>query len=108
MAGRAERVPGSGNLKFDIRAAAGSALAEDLRRARGSDRHVIVCGSTTEGEEEQLLEAFQQILQQLPSATMILAPRHPERFERDAGLVGASGIPLVGRSTWSRSERLSG
>jgi 3-deoxy-D-manno-octulosonic-acid transferase len=104
----AERVHVSGNLKFDIRAAAGSALAEDLRRARGSDRHVIVCGSTTEGEEEQLLEAFQQILQQLPSATMILAPRHPERFERVAGLVGASGIPLVRRSTWSSSERLSG
>ncbi len=104
----AERVHVSGNLKFDIRAAAGSALAEDLRRARGADQHVIVCGSTTEGEEEQLLEAFQQILQQLPSATMILAPRHPERFERVAGLVEASGIPLVRRSTWSSSERLSG
>src|SRR5260370_1100913 len=104
----AERVQVSENLKLHIRAAAGSALVEDLRRARGADRHVIVCGSSTEGEEELLLEAFQQILQQLPSATMILAPRHPERFERVAGLVGASGIPLVRRSTWSSSERLSG
>jgi 3-deoxy-D-manno-octulosonic-acid transferase len=103
-----ERVQVSGNLKFDVRTSSESSLAEDLRRARGTCGGIIVCGSTTEGEEELLLEAFQQVLRQFPSATMILAPRHPERFDVVAGLVAASGIPLVRRSAWAGSERVSG
>jgi 3-deoxy-D-manno-octulosonic-acid transferase len=68
----------------------------------------MVCGSTAEGEEEVLLEAFRQVLRQFPSATMILAPRHPERFERVAGLVAASGFTLVRRSKWAGRGQLSG
>lgn len=104
----AERVQVSGNLKFDIRLSARSALVDDLRRAIGQDTPVIVCGSTTEGEEEILLAAFQQVLRQHPAAVMILAPRHPERFDRVAGLISSSGIPVFRRSAWNAESRLSG
>jgi len=103
------RVAVSGNLKFDIRLSSGSAITEDLRRAIATgvglkDAPVIVCGSTTEGEEEYVLAAFRQVLQEFPAAVMILAPRHPERFEKVAGLIAASGISFVRRSTWNRQD----
>ena len=62
---------------------------------------VLVCGSTTEGEEELVLVAFRQVLQQFPNTLMVLAPRHPERFEKAAALIASAGLPLVKRSTWS-------
>ena len=104
----AERVHVSGNLKFDVRTASGSALADAMRRAGGEDRYIIVCGSTTEGEEELLLEAFRQLLQHFPSTTMVLAPRHPERFNLVAGLVGEKGLSLLRRSAWTGTKQISG
>lgn len=104
----AARVHVSGNLKFDVRTASGSGLADAMRRSRGEDRYIIVCGSTTEGEEELLLDAFRRVLEHFPSATMVLAPRHPERFNLVAGLVAESGLRLLRRSAWSAAERISG
>lgn len=95
------RVQVSGNLKFDVRAYAGSPLAEELRNALSQDSPVIVCGSTAEGEEELLLAAFQEVRRPFPSAVLVLAPRHPERFDKVAGLVTALGIRLLRRSAWT-------
>jgi 3-deoxy-D-manno-octulosonic-acid transferase len=103
-----ERAQVSGNLKFDIRLSANSPLVADLRRAISGDSLVIVCGSTTEGEEELLLAAFQQVLRQYPSAVMVLAPRHPERFSQVANLIADAGLVFVRRSTWNKDFPLSG
>lgn len=99
------RVAVSGNLKFDIRLSAGSPLAASLRKAIAPDSPitaspVIVCGSTTEGEEELVLTAFREVLQRFPKTVMILAPRHPERFEKVAALIESSGLKLARRSAW--------
>jgi 3-deoxy-D-manno-octulosonic-acid transferase len=104
----AERVQVSGNLKFDIRLSAGSPLVDGLRKAITPGAPVIVCGSTTEGEEEIVLAAFQQVLRLHPATVMMLAPRHPESFERVAELINAAGISLIRRSRWTRTERLAG
>jgi len=96
-----ERVRVSGNLKFDVRTSSGSPLAEELRRALGKDTLVVVCGSTTDGEEELLLQAFQEILEELPSTILVIAPRHPERFDKVASLIAARGLILVRRSAWA-------
>jgi 3-deoxy-D-manno-octulosonic-acid transferase len=103
-----QRVHVSGNLKFDVRPSTAIAITVDLRRAVGKDAPVIVCGSTTLGEEEILLAAFKDVLQHYPQAVLILAPRHPERFDRVAGLVSASGLSLIRRSTWPASGSLAG
>lgn len=103
-----ERVQVAGNLKFDIRQGAVSRLASELRLAIPKDAPVIVCGSTAEGEEGAVLEAFKQAQRQFPSAVMVLAPRHPERFGRVADLIVASGIAFVRRSTWSAACPISG
>ena len=111
---RADAVHVSGNLKFDIRLSASSGLVQELRQAISKEAPVIVCGSTTEGEEELVLAAFKLVLQRFPSAVMVLAVRHPERFDKVAVMVQSSGLKMVRRSAWpARSsertaEKLSG
>lgn len=103
-----ERVRVSGNLKFDVRPHSATKLVNDLRTAITKDAPVIVCGSTAEGEEAILLEAFQQLRQKFPATVMVLAPRHPERFDKVADLIASRGIPCVRRSLWSAAMRISG
>jgi 3-deoxy-D-manno-octulosonic-acid transferase len=99
-----ERVRVSGNLKFDVRPNTRPALVNGLRAAMGKDSPVIVCGSTAEGEEEPLLAAFKIVQQQFPTAVMILAPRHPERFEKVAALISSGGFALQRRSQWQMPQ----
>jgi 3-deoxy-D-manno-octulosonic-acid transferase len=96
-----ERVRVSGNLKFDVRPNAKPALVSGLRADMGKDSPVIACGSTAEGEEEPLLAAFKTVQQQFPTAVMILAPRHPERFEKVAALIPSQGFAVQRRSQWT-------
>jgi 3-deoxy-D-manno-octulosonic-acid transferase len=104
---REDRVRVSGNLKFDIRLSGESQIAAQLREAIPANSPVVVCGSTTEGEEELVLTAFQQLLQHFPQAVMILAPRHPERFEKVAGLIGSAGFKMARRSKWNPALGIS-
>lgn len=96
----ADRVSASGNLKFDVSVADPPPIVAGLQAAfRQRDAGpVIVCGSTVEGEEKLLLEAFRNLLEKQPRAVMILAPRHPERFAAVAQLLEASGTPFQRRS----------
>jgi len=63
-----------------------------------------VAGSTLEGEEAMLLDTFRQVAAAYPRAFLVLAPRHPERFEAVAALLAASHLPFQRRSAWSASE----
>src|SRR5579864_4465005 len=98
-----DRVQVSGNLKFDVQDGPSSALKEELRGAIPPGTSVIVCGSTAEGEEELLVRAFGEILGQRPAALMILAPRHPERFDTVEKMAVARGLAVVRRSSWKGS-----
>jgi 3-deoxy-D-manno-octulosonic-acid transferase len=91
-------------LKFDIRPNPQPALVNGLRAALGEDSPVIVCGSTAEGEEGPLLQAFKSVQAQFPASTMVLAPRHPERFEKVAAMIAAVGFALQRRSSWSTPQ----
>lgn len=103
-----ERVRVSGNLKFDVRPHSAAKLAEELRSAIAKDAPVIVCGSTAEGEEEILLDSFQQIHRQFPTAVMVLAPRHPERFDKVADLLSSRRIAFARRSLWTPNMPVNG
>jgi 3-deoxy-D-manno-octulosonic-acid transferase len=98
----ANRIKVGGNLKFDFQPPQESPLIADLRTAmaRASAGPVLVAGSTVEGEEQPLLEAFTRVLARLPLAVLLLAPRHPERFASVAALVAASGLKSWRRSQW--------
>ncbi len=106
---RAERVRVTGNLKFDIPVPAPPVIVESVRTsiAASSAGPVLVCGSTMDGEEPLLLKAFENLRVQHPRAVMILAPRHPERFEAVATLLEQMSIGFCRRSRWN-GEPLAG
>ena len=104
MGAPAERVRVTGNLKYDVRASTESALTAMLRGRLPVGARVVVCGSTLEGEERMLLEAWPGVLAVEPRAVMVLAPRRTERFDAVAALVAAlvaaSGFGLVRASAF--------
>ncbi|HEV2468110.1 MAG TPA: 3-deoxy-D-manno-octulosonic acid transferase [Candidatus Sulfotelmatobacter sp.] len=103
------RIHVTGNLKFDVMLPAPPPIIETLRQelAKEGAGPILVCGSTVEDEEPPLLKAFENLLVSHPRAVMILAPRHPERFEKVAGLIQQMSISSHRRSQWN-SEPLAG
>jgi 3-deoxy-D-manno-octulosonic-acid transferase len=101
-----ERVSVAGNLKFDVRAAQ-EADATRLLRAAGVDLRFVVAGSTLDGEEVALLEAWPRLLAADPRLVLVLAPRHPERFDAVASLLENSSSVWVRRSAWQSSQTLA-
>src|SRR5260370_5206390 len=110
-----ERVATSGNLKFDVQPPQAVPLKEELKeRLRKSEAFpILVCGSTVEDEEFPLLGMLQEVMRKYPKALMILAPRHPERFDAVAELVSSFGVPpgtyphlpgLTRLNFWRRSQ----
>lgn len=103
------RVHVAGNLKFDVTLPTPPAIVGSLRQSLQAEgaRPVLVCGSTVDDEEPVLLKAFENLRVAHPRAVMILAPRHPERFDKVAILVQQLGIALHRRSRW-QGEPLAG
>ena len=100
---RPERVSVAGNLKFDVRAAH-EAEATRILKSLAGDLRLVVAGSTLEGEEAALLEAWPQLLAEQPQLAMVVAPRHPERFNAMAALLERSGYKWSRRSEWNRQS----
>jgi 3-deoxy-D-manno-octulosonic-acid transferase len=89
------RVHVAGNLKFEHL----SGPAPDGVRTLGAlvaGRPVLAAGSTHEGEEAAVLDAYEQVAARLPELVLLLAPRHPERLGGVARLVRGRGLALDG------------
>ena len=106
----AERTRVAGNLKFDASPPQPPAIVQQLQSAiaLAEASPVIVAGSTMEGEEPLLLRAFETVLALHPRAVMILAPRHPERFNHVASMISDLGIRFWRRSEWQPSRSIAG
>jgi 3-deoxy-D-manno-octulosonic-acid transferase len=96
---RPERVTVTGNLKFDVRAPALEGAAR-LFGERAEGLRFVVAGSTLEGEEDALLQAWPNLLGTDPNLALVLAPRHPERFGVAAAYLQKSGFRWIRRSAW--------
>ncbi len=83
-----------GNLKYDVQPAAVTPLLSLLQAALPPGADVLVCGSTLPGEEDLLLRTLP------PDPVLLLAPRHPERFDEAAALLQASGRRWQRLSAW--------
>ncbi len=104
------RVSVTGNLKFDSLKAA-AALAPDrgmpraLRFFRLSEnRPVVIAGSTMRGEEVAVLRAFGRVRASAPRAMLVIAPRHPERFDEVERLAREEGFRTARRSQLTIDE----
>lgn len=84
----------TGNFKFDVRPSESiPAWAAHLKPP------VIIAGSTHEGEEAVVLSAFKKLRSEVCDATLILAPRHPDRFRRAGDIAAQAGVDFVNRSS---------
>lgn len=91
-----------GNVKFDMR-------LDELQLQAGRTWRavrkmpVILCASTREGEEALLLKAWLANPEH-QNASLMMVPRHPQRFEEVASLIKSEGFELLRRSNtadWS-------
>ncbi len=92
LGARAESVTVTGNLKYDLPVPVLD--PPELRRRFGLDpsRPVLVAGSTGEGEDAPVLDAFLHVRAERRDAFLVLAPRHPERAARAAELARTRGL----------------
>ncbi len=82
----------SGNIKFDR--ATAPAVRSERPRAPGPLRSIAplwVAGSTHPGEEQAALAAHAALRAAHGDALLVIAPRHPPRFDDVAKLIEASG-----------------
>jgi 3-deoxy-D-manno-octulosonic-acid transferase len=85
----AEKVVVTGNIKFDALDQGVTlpqpqdSLGELLTAVSTSERLIITAGCVTNiAEQEYVLDAFKLVIEQVPDALLILAPRHPENIDR--------------------------
>ncbi|MFA5353807.1 MAG: 3-deoxy-D-manno-octulosonic acid transferase [Thermodesulfovibrionales bacterium] len=64
----------------------------------GGQGPVIIAGSTHRPEEEIILDAFEKPRPEFPSLSLILAPRHPERFREVEEILQKRGLEYLKRS----------
>ncbi|CAN0605355.1 unnamed protein product, partial [Ectocarpus sp. 12 AP-2014] len=89
----------TGSIKFDISLDAQiREQAASLRDSWGAQRPTVIIASTHEGEDGIALDAFQGLRKQHKDALLLLAPRHPERFDAVYGQVGSRGLTVQRRS----------
>ena len=89
------RVQVTGNIKFDLpipdlSGARQDELYQALNLQQG--QKLFIAGSTHPGEEEIVLEVFEKLHKDLPDLVLLIAPRHPERFNEVESLIRARGM----------------
>jgi 3-deoxy-D-manno-octulosonic-acid transferase len=100
---RASKVRVTGNLKFDHDLTEQeTALTSEIREIFGitPEAPLIIAASTHSPEEKWILNAFKEVwkrsVENLPR--LMIAPRHPERFNEVAKLIEDTGFTYVRRS----------
>jgi 3-deoxy-D-manno-octulosonic-acid transferase len=92
-----EKVMVTGNLKFDQKLPVSMSAPVSI----ASGKKVITAGSTHRGEEAALLDVFKLLRQKYPELLLIIAPRHPERFDEVEGLINKAGYDCQRRTMFS-------
>lgn len=93
----------TGNLKYDLEIDTHETkTATDLRERFGFGRssYLIVAASTHQPEEKLILSAFKRLENSLQTKPrLLLAPRHPERFDEVAQLAAETHYQVARRSS---------
>jgi 3-deoxy-D-manno-octulosonic-acid transferase len=97
-----------GNIKFDlyIPAVPPTEKNELLKQfGLSSEQPILIAGSTHRGEEQQVLDAFLGMRKEVPELILLLAPRHPERFNEAAETIAALNIDYIRRTALNDGAR---
>ena len=96
---RQEIVQTMGNLKFDISKNLTSEQIDTLKNELHTQgKKILVAGSTHKGEDEILLNAYLELYKKDNSVKLLIAPRHPQRFEQVENLIKDTNLKYSKRS----------
>jgi 3-deoxy-D-manno-octulosonic-acid transferase len=87
----------SGNIKYDLELPAGLAEQAAQWRQGWGDRPVWIAASTHAEEEAAVIDAHREVLRRFPTALLLWAPRHPERFAAVAEQAANAGLRVGNR-----------
>lgn len=78
-----EKIQVCGNIKFDLEipTVVNEAIA-GLKTKWGSERTVFIAASTHNNEEELILSHLNKLGKEIENILLLIAPRHPERFQK--------------------------
>lgn len=81
-----------GNLKFNIANPLDNAEIKNLASSfKLNKERVLVAGSTHNGEDEIILNVYEQLKDEFADLKLIIAPRHPERYSQVLELIDQTG-----------------
>lgn len=98
-----DRVCVCGNLKYDIQGSPECAPTLTYFFA-GDRRPLIIAASTVGGEDEIVIASFLEVRRNKGNPRLLIAPRHPERFDEVAKLLRESNLSFVRRSQLESQE----
>jgi 3-deoxy-D-manno-octulosonic-acid transferase len=97
------RITVTGNLKYESPEPPRKPELEAALEKLAGGRAILLAGSTMAGEEEAVLDAFREV--GADRALLILAPRHPERWNEAATLLHSRGVDFARRTALPESGR---
>ena len=98
----ADAVHVTGSIKFDgaVTNRANPRTEGFKRLANIQDSDIVFLAGSTQHPEEQLaLQAYRDLAGEFPHLRLLIAPRHPERFDEVAELLKRSGLSCVRRTS---------
>jgi len=114
MGADSQKIEINGNAKYDL---LGTTVDPDIESEMrevlnldDSDK-VFIAGSTRNGEEALLLDAYKKILKEFPDTLLIIAPRHIERIQGIEALIEKRGLRHqlwtdIGKNKAKRTEQV--
>jgi 3-deoxy-D-manno-octulosonic-acid transferase len=91
-----ERIKVTGNMKFDLKIdSKQEPINNKLKLGTSIKGKLFVAGSTHPKEEEIILGAYKELLNEFPELKLLIAPRHPERSSEVAQIVSRFGYRAV-------------
>jgi len=92
-----ERLDITGNLKFDIRAPRNHQRSEHSATTKKNEairrsKKLIVLGSSHAVDEQLMIEGFKKYRAVQPDIVLVIAPRHPSRFNQVSQLLREAGF----------------
>ena len=100
----ADKVKVTGDCKVDaLIERKESTDLNEMRRLLAGDSPVLLAGSTHEGEEQMVLNAFATLLKTHPRLRLVIVPRHPERapqISTEANCVGKATLMSEIKADW--------
>lgn len=110
LGAREEIVHVLGNMKFDLQThTIDRRKFTELKSHWGNERMAVIAASTHEDEESLILSQLPRLQQAIPNVILLIAPRHPERFQTVYQLCVQAGFNTGLRSdltTVSRSNEV--